>query len=145
MRENWPDQALTLEIHESAVTKGAGLAELQSLLKRLDIKLAYDDFGVGQSRLNDLAEVAPDYVKFDMSLIRDIDSATPQRQQVVATLVQMVHNLGITSLAEGVETAGEDETCRQMGFDLGQGYLYGRPAPPRDFRSSQFGHRPSTS
>ena len=132
LRENWPDQALTLEIHESAVTKGARLAELRSLLKRLDIKLAYDDFGVGESRLNDLAEVAPDYVKFDMSLIRDIDSATPQRQQVVATLVQMVRNLGITSLAEGVETDGEDETCRQMGFDLGQGYLYGRPAPPRN-------------
>ena len=71
-------------------------------------------------------------MKFDMSLVRDIDSATPQRQQVVGSLVQMVHNLGITSLAEGVETDGEDETCRQMGFDLGQGYLYGRPAAPRN-------------
>ena len=124
----------TLEIHESAVNKGPCLAELQAVLKRLNIKLAYDDFGVGQSRLNDLAEVAPDYVKFDMSLIRDIDGATPQRQQVLAALVQMVRNLGITSLAEGVETAGEDQTCRQMGFDLGQGYLYGRPAPPRAFQ-----------
>jgi EAL domain-containing protein (putative c-di-GMP-specific phosphodiesterase class I) len=133
LRENWPDQPLTLEIHESAVTKAARMTQLRSLLKRLDIKLAYDDFGVGQSRLNDLAEVAPNYVKFDMSLIRDIDSATPQRQQVLATLVQMVRNLGITSLAEGVETAAEDATCQQMGFDLGQGFLYGRPAPPRDF------------
>jgi EAL domain-containing protein (putative c-di-GMP-specific phosphodiesterase class I) len=133
LRENWPAQALTLEIHEAAVTKGAALAKLRSLLKRLDIKLAYDDFGVGESRLNDLAEVAPDYVKFDMSLIRDIDIATPQRQQVVVALVQMVHNLGIVSLAEGVETVGEDEACRQLGFDLGQGFFYGRPAPPRDF------------
>ncbi|MGO9109899.1 MAG: EAL domain-containing protein [Thermoguttaceae bacterium] len=132
LRENWPEQALTLEIHESAVTKALGLAQLRALLKRLDIKLAYDDFGVGQSRLNDLAEVAPDYVKFDMSLVRDIDGATSQRQQVVATLVQMVHNLGITPLAEGVETVGEDETCRQIGFDLGQGFLYGRPAKPRE-------------
>jgi len=133
LRENWPDQALTLEIHESAVTKASHMAELRLLLKRLDIKFAYDDFGVGESRLNDLAEVAPDYVKFDMSLIRDIDRATPQRQQVLAALVQMVNNLGITSLAEGVETAGEDEACQQMGFDLGQGYLYGRPAPPREY------------
>ncbi len=133
LRENWPDQPLTLEIHEAAITKGSNLAQLRLLLKRLDIKLAYDDFGVGESRLNDLAEMAPDYVKFDMSLIRDIDGATPQRQQVVAALVQMVHNLGITSLAEGVETEGEDEACRQMGFELGQGYLYGRPAPPRNF------------
>ncbi len=133
LRENWPEQPLTLEIHEAAVSKGPDLAQLRLLLKRLNIKLAYDDFGVGESRLNDLADVAPDYVKFDMSLIRDIDSATPQRQQVVAALVQMVHNVGITSLAEGVETDAEDETCRQMGFHLGQGFLYGRPAPPRDF------------
>jgi EAL domain-containing protein (putative c-di-GMP-specific phosphodiesterase class I) len=132
LRATWPDQVLTLEIHESAVTEAADLVQLHSLLKRLNIKLAYDDFGVGQSRLNDLAEVAPDYVKFDMSLIRGIDSATSQRQQLVATLVQMVHNLGITSLAEGVESASEDETCRQMGFELGQGFLYGRPAKPRE-------------
>ncbi len=58
-------------------------------------------------------------------------SATVQRQQVVATLVQMVRNLGIIALAEGVETEAEDAACRQMGFDLGQGYLFGRPAPPR--------------
>ena len=75
LRENWPDQPLTLEIHEAAVTKGVATGPVRVLLKRLDIKLAYDDFGVGQSRLNDLAEVAPDYVKFDMSLIRDIDTA----------------------------------------------------------------------
>jgi EAL domain-containing protein (putative c-di-GMP-specific phosphodiesterase class I) len=130
LRENWPRPALALEIHESAVTGNADLAQLRSLLKSLDIQLAYDDFGVGQSRLNDLAEAAPDYVKFDISLVRGIDSATPQRQQVVASLVRMVGNLGITTLAEGVETSGEDETCRQMGFELGQGFLYGRPAPP---------------
>ena len=50
LRENWPDQPLTLEIHESAVTNGAGLAQLRLLLRQLDIKLAYDDFGVGESR-----------------------------------------------------------------------------------------------
>ena len=49
--------------------------------------------------------MSPDYVKFGMSLIRGIDNATGQRQQVVATLVQMVRNLDITALAEGVETA----------------------------------------
>jgi EAL domain-containing protein (putative c-di-GMP-specific phosphodiesterase class I) len=132
LRENWPGQPLALEIHESAVTDPIQLAELRVLLRRLDIKLAYDDFGVGQSRLNELAEVAPDYVKFDMSLIRGIDTATAQRQQVVTTLVQMVRNLGIAALAEGVETEGEHDTCAQLGFELGQGFLYGRPAPPRE-------------
>ncbi len=132
-REKWPDQRLTLEIHESAVNQGAQLAELRGALKRLNIGLAYDNFGVGESRLKELADVAPDCVKFNMSLIRGIDSAAPQRQQVVAMLVQMLRNLGITALAEGVETAAEHATCVQMGFSLGQGYLYGRPAAPRHF------------
>ncbi len=132
LRENWPEQALTLEIHEAAVTQGVELSELRGLLKRLNIRLAYDDFGVGESRWGDLAEMGPDYVKFDMSLIRGIDSATSQRRQVLSTLVQMVRNLGIVALAEGVETAREDAVCRELGFDLGQGYFYGRPAPPRE-------------
>ena len=68
-----------------------------------------------------------------MSLIHNIDRATAQRQQIVATLVRMVGDLGITTLAEGVETIAEDATCRQMGFVLGQGYLYGRPAVPEHF------------
>jgi EAL domain-containing protein (putative c-di-GMP-specific phosphodiesterase class I) len=132
LRDNYPEQRLTLEIHESAVTDGVGMAEIRSALTALQIGLAYDDFGAGQSRLNELVECPPDYLKFDMSLIRDIDSASPQRQEVVATLVQMVRRLGINAVAEGVETEAESETCRQMAFDLGQGYLYGRPAPARD-------------
>ena len=82
--------------------------------------------------MNELTETAPDYVKFDMSLIRDIDAASSQRQEVVATLVQMLHKLGIKSVAEGVETEAEDATCLAMGFDLGQGFYYGRPAPVRE-------------
>jgi EAL domain-containing protein (putative c-di-GMP-specific phosphodiesterase class I) len=133
LREHEPNQPLTLEIHEAAITDAVRIAEIRPVLTELKIDLAYDDFGAGQSRLNELAEDEPDYVKFDMSLVRDIDTATPQRQEVLATLVQMVHKLGVTSLAEGVETEAEHETCRQMGIQLGQGYYYGRPAPARDF------------
>jgi EAL domain-containing protein (putative c-di-GMP-specific phosphodiesterase class I) len=50
----------------------------------------------------------------------------------VATLVRMLHKLGIKALAEGVETEPEHTTCLAMGFDLGQGFFYGRPAPNRD-------------
>lgn len=129
LRQAHPDQQLTLEIHETAVTSAAQMAEIRPALTKLNIGLAYDDFGTGQSRLNELSESSPDYVKFDMSLIRDIDAASPQRQEVLATLVQMVQSLGIASVAEGVETQAENDTCVQMGFDLGQGFLYGRPAP----------------
>lgn len=105
-------------------------------LVELNMGLAYDDFGAGQSRLNELTETAPDYVKFDMSLIRNIDAASPQRQEVLASLIQIVHNLGILSVAEGIETQAEGETCLKMGFDLAQGFFYGRPAPIRDASAS---------
>ena len=97
-------------------------------LKSMGLKFAYDDFGAGQSRLNELAEVPPDFVKFDMSLIRNIDRAQGTKQKMLSRLVHMVADLGSTSLAEGVETEGEAVVCRQMGFKLCQGYLTGRPA-----------------
>ena len=134
LREGHPGRPMTLEIHESAVADAARMAEIRPVLVELDIGLAYDDFGVGQSRLNELAEMAPACVKFDMSLIRNIDSATAQRQQVLATLVKMVDDLGIRSLAEGIETEGEGATCLQMGFELAQGFYYGRPVPASKLR-----------
>jgi EAL domain-containing protein (putative c-di-GMP-specific phosphodiesterase class I) len=134
VRESFPDLRLTLEIHESSVTNSGRMSELCAVLSELKIRLAYDDFGAGQARLNELAEFPPDYLKFDMSLIRGINSASLQRQQLLSTLVQMVRDLGIISLAEGVETQEEHETCLAMGFDLAQGFLYGKPAPGKAYR-----------
>ncbi len=128
MRDSHPDRTITLEIHEAAVTSPSLIRELRSLLTDLDMRLAFDDFGAGQARLVELAEVSPDFLKFDMTLVQGIDRAPPSRQQVVAALVQMVNDLGSVPLAEGVEQEGTHETLRQMGFQLGQGYLYGRPA-----------------
>ncbi len=133
VRKSHPELPLTLEIHESTVTDAARMTELRAALSGLNIRLAYDDFGAGQTRLNELVESPPDYLKFDMSLIRDIDAASPQRQQLLSTLVQMARNLGITSVAEGIETQAESDTCMQMGFDLGQGFFHGKPAPAKAF------------
>lgn len=129
VREVNSDQPLTLEIHESAVSDLSGMAKLKELLTDLGIRLAYDDFGSGQARLVELIEIRPDYLKFDISLIRGIDSASAQRQQMVASLVRMVRELGVAPLAEGVETKEEHDTCCQMGFELCQGFFFGRPAP----------------
>jgi len=136
VREVNPDQQLTLEIHEAAVTDSRMMAELRAALRELNIGLAYDDFGAGQTRLNEVAEVPPDYLKFDISLVRSIDTASRQRQQMIATLVQMVRDLGIVALAEGIETASEADTCRQLNFELAQGYHFGRPAPVKNLKSS---------
>ena len=72
MREAAPRQEITLEIHEALVTNLEVMTELRGQLNELDIQLAYDDFGAGQTRLLDLSEVPPDVLKFDISLIRGL-------------------------------------------------------------------------
>lgn len=99
-----------------------------AVLRTLDMQLSYDDFGAGQGRLLELAEVPPDVLKFDMQLIRNIDAASSSRQELLASLVKIAHDLGTKTLAEGVETEAEHAVCLQMGFQLGQGFLYGRPS-----------------
>ena len=129
LREFRPDQPITLEIHEAAVTDPTSMRQLRTALSDLDIQLAYDDFGAGQTRLVELVEVRPDYLKFDISLVQGIDQSREQRQQMLGTLVQMTRELGIVPLAEGIEREGEHRVCRQLGFEMAQGFFYGRPAP----------------
>lgn len=129
LRKQFPNQPLTLEVHEASATDLHSMKELKSRLHDLDVQLAYDDFGVGQSRLVEMAEVGPDVVKFDMQLIRDIHKAPARHHQMVRRLVQMVRGLDSKPLAEGVETAEEHAVCRDLGFELGQGYFYGKPLP----------------
>jgi EAL domain-containing protein (putative c-di-GMP-specific phosphodiesterase class I) len=128
LRELNPDARIVLEIHEAAVTCVNQMRELRAVLKDLEIGLAYDDFGAGQARLVELGDVPPDYLKFDIELVHEIDHASPERQRMLASLVAIVKDLGIASLAEGVETPAEHDVCRQMGFDFGQGYYYGKAA-----------------
>jgi EAL domain-containing protein (putative c-di-GMP-specific phosphodiesterase class I) len=128
LRELNPGARIVLEIHEAAVTCVKQMRELRALLNDLDIGLAYDDFGAGQARLVELGDVPPDYLKFDIELIHEIDHASPERQRMLASLVAIVKDLGIASLAEGIETPAEHDVCRQMGFEFGQGYYYGKAA-----------------
>ena len=139
-----PDQKITLEIHEGAATNLKMMKKLCCVLKDLDIKLAFDDFGVGQARLVELGEVRPDYLKFDMKLTKNINHAPAKRQEVVALFAKLVNNLGIQTLAEGVETRECHDILVQMGFQLGQGYYYGRPSPVSKYlETSEDGGRAS--
>lgn len=121
------ERPFVLEIHEAAVTNSEMIQSLRDQLNELRIQLAFDDFGAGQARLLELADVRPDYIKFDMKLIQGIHQAPPSRQQVVALLVRMVNELDIVPIAEGVETEEDHEVLCQMGVKLGQGFHYGRP------------------
>lgn len=120
------DLPIVLELHEGAITDLGQMRELRAELRRLGIGLAFDDFGAGQSRLVELAEIAPDYLKFDIGLIRDIHTSQPRRQ-LVGSILKLSGEMGITSLAEGIEQEAEAAVCREMGFTLAQGFYYGRP------------------
>lgn len=128
LRRANPDQQITLEIHEAAVTDAKVMTQVHAALRDLNIALAYDDFGAGHSRLGEIVEVSPDYLKFDMRLIQGLHKAPTQRQLLLKRLVYMVRELGIVPLAEGVECQEDHDACRAIGFELFQGFLFGRPA-----------------
>ena len=86
-----------------------------------------------------LVDVPPDYLKFDMRLIQNLETASIERQRMLASLVKMVCDLGITPLAEGVELEGDHEICRQMGFVCAQGFLYGYPMLPKQLAAGKTG------
>jgi EAL domain-containing protein (putative c-di-GMP-specific phosphodiesterase class I) len=133
IREIAASTTIVLEISEKAITDLERMKNLQSALKHLDIGLAYDDFGVGQTRLIELAKFPPDFLKFDISLIRRIHLAPKRLHQLIVTFLNMSQDLGATTIAEGIECQEEGETCRQLGFDYAQGNFYGAPIPISQF------------
>ncbi len=129
LRQRNPKSHLILEIHESAVADMAALQALRADLERLDIGIAFDDFGTGQARLLELTEVSPQYVKFDRAWVKDLHRATRRRLDLVETLSNLVRKMGIATIAEGIECQEEAEACLNLGFEYAQGYHFGRPSP----------------
>lgn len=122
-----PSLRLVLEIHEQGVTDIEAMQQLKGDLKNMDIQLAYDDFGAGQGRLLELLEATPDYLKFDMAFIRNIDKASEAKLKMLETLVTLTKSMGIKALAEGASKASEVNVCEEIGFELIQGYFFGKP------------------
>ena len=129
MRAIAPSAKIFLEINEKSATETTEIPRLRHILKEVNMGLAFDDFGVGQTRLVDLARMPPDYLKFDITLIRQIHLAPKRLRQMITTFIKASHDLGITTLAEGVEYVEEAHVCKLLGFDLVQGHFYGKPAP----------------
>lgn len=129
LRNLHPGLHLVLELHEAAVTDLELVGQLDRELSALGVELAYDDFGAGRARLMELASVPPRYLKFDISMIEDIDTVPESHRRMVRLLVSFAREMGITTLAEGITRAEEARVCASLGFDLGQGYHFGHPAP----------------
>jgi EAL domain-containing protein (putative c-di-GMP-specific phosphodiesterase class I) len=128
-RQKMPQLRLTLEVHEGALADLESVDRLRTQLSRSGVGIAYDDFGAGQARLLELAEVPPHYLKFDMSFVRGIDTAPASRQRLLTSLVSVARDLLVYTVAEGVETAAEADVCVRIGFTHAQGFFFGRPRP----------------
>jgi diguanylate cyclase (GGDEF)-like protein/PAS domain S-box-containing protein len=130
MAETGIDPAtLCLEITESAVMESgsATTAQLRAL-KSLGIRLAIDDFGTGFSSLAHLRRFPVDVLKIDGTFVAGLGHE-PQDASIAAAVISLAHALGLDTVAEGIETEEQLTILRSLGCDLGQGYLFGRPAP----------------
>ena len=123
------------------ITERATLDEIQGLparvatLRQMGYRIAIDDLGSGYSGLSSIVQLKPDIVKLDMSLVRGVE-ADPTKRKLVASLVNVCRDLGIQTVAEGIETAAERDALIDAGCDLLQGYLFARPA--KDFPGVTF-------
>ncbi len=128
-----PPQALCLEITESAIMDDPQRALLTlEQLHALGFKLSIDDFGTGYSSLAYLKQLSVDELKIDRSFVmgmeRDLDDA-----KIVRSTIELAHNLGLSVVAEGLETAKAWTLLQTLGCDQGQGYLLARPMPGEQF------------
>jgi len=126
---------LELEVTESVLMEERDMvtATLERL-RRLGVRVAIDDFGTGYSSLGYLKHLPASKLKMDQSLIRDI--ATSARDAGVArAVIHMAQELGLTTVAEGVESAAQAQLLESCGCDAAQGYLYGRPVPAEQFEA----------
>lgn len=119
---------LTLEVRETALneTRQRSLSEL-SRLRDAGFQILLDDFGIGYSSIDCLADWSIDGLKIDQSLRGSI-LADPRRRVLVAAIVGFARELDLVVVAEGVENAEQGQALLAMGCALVQGFLFGRPA-----------------
>lgn len=123
----FPLDRLVFEITEAEeVQDRPHLLRIVQEYRRHGFQIALDDFGAGYSGLNLFVELTPDTLKLDMDLIRDVH-LRPTALAVVRTLVELCSSLGVSMVAEGVETVEEYDALRSCGIRLMQGYLLAKP------------------
>ncbi|MBI3752175.1 MAG: EAL domain-containing protein [Chloroflexi bacterium] len=133
-------RALELEITESSVMdrSEASLGVLEQL-RAIGVRMVLDDFGTGYSSLAYLRHLPLDTIKIDRSFVTDLDVRDPN-VGIVRAVVSLAHGLGVSVVAEGIETAEQARRLRELGCDLGQGYNWAHPADPSQ-TAAFIGHR----
>jgi EAL domain-containing protein (putative c-di-GMP-specific phosphodiesterase class I) len=124
----FPIERILFEVTEvERVASNEHLRNIIQYYQSQGFKTALDDFGSGYAGLNLLSSFQPDIIKLDMELIRDIDT-NPVKLAIVTRMTQLNQDLGVQTLAEGVETLAELKVLRALGIGLFQGYYFAKPA-----------------
>jgi EAL domain-containing protein (putative c-di-GMP-specific phosphodiesterase class I) len=127
---------LHLELTETAIInlRPDILAQLGGI-RDLGVQIGLDDFGTGYSSLIHLSRLPLDFVKIDRSFVAGLGTDEAD-ERIVSAVVDLAANLGLRSIAEGVETQDQLEHLRGLGCDQAQGYLFARPLSPKDVFSN---------
>jgi EAL domain-containing protein (putative c-di-GMP-specific phosphodiesterase class I)/CheY-like chemotaxis protein len=117
------------------ITERAGLEEIGDVrsrvarLREMGFRIALDDFGAGYAGLTSFAQLEPEIVKMDLSIVRDVERSAI-KQKLIRSVTTLAKDMGILVVAEGVETTEERDALTELGIDLFQGYLFARPGKP---------------
>ena len=129
-------ERLVLEITESVFMEDVDtVLERVQQLKALGVRLALDDFGTGYSSLGYLNRFPIDIIKIDKTFVDQISGAV-EDVALIKAIIQLSKSFGLSTVAEGIEEAGQAERLATLGCLLGQGFLWSRPVPPA--RSQMF-------
>ncbi len=127
-----PTHRIVLEVTEHAAIEAyEQLVAVLRVFRQRGVRFAVDDAGAGYASFRHILRLRPEIIKLDIALTRDIDG-DPARRALATALITFASSTGSTIVAEGVETAGELRTLRQLGVTAAQGYYLGRPAPISD-------------
>jgi diguanylate cyclase (GGDEF)-like protein len=125
----FPPSALVLEITESAALPDApqALSALQAV-KELGVRVALDDFGTGYSSLLSLSQLPVDVLKVARPFVQGAAPGDEKARGLLAGMLSLGRHLNVLTVAEGIETEEQRDLLIELGCDIGQGYLLGRPA-----------------
>jgi diguanylate cyclase len=122
-----PPSLLVLELTESALMQDVSITiEKLKKLKKLGVKLAIDDFGTGYSSLSYLGQLPIDELKIDQSFVRQLNRDR-NAMMISSTIIAMARSMGLTVVAEGIETQQQRDFLVKAGCHIGQGFLYSKP------------------